>query len=122
MLKVKRKTDSKTKSRSKKKFRIRKKVFGQPDRPRLTVFKSLKHMYAQIVDDLAGKTLVAASTREKSLSGKSGKEAAKIVGQEVAKRALDKKIESVVFDRNGYQYHGKIQVLADAAREVGLKF
>ena len=94
--------------------------------PRLSVYRSLSHIYAQIIDDVAGKTLVAASTVEKDVAelvkGKTKSEAAKIVGAEVAKRALAKGIETVVFDRGGYIYTGRVSSLADGAREAGLKF
>lgn len=106
--------------------RIRKKVAGTSDRPRLTVHFSGKHVYAQVVDDDAGQTLVAASTKEKGLLGKSKAAAnranAEVVGKTIAERLLAKKKDSVVFDRGGYIYHGKVKALADAAREGGLKF
>ena len=112
--------------RLRRKIRIRKKIKGTPERPRLTVYRSLKYIYAQIIDDEAGHTLVAASSLEKELKEKlkSTKdiEAAKAVGELIAKRALEKGIEKVVFDRNGYKYHGRVKALADAAREAGLKF
>ena len=112
--------------RLRRKIRIRKKIRGTSERPRLTVYRSLKYIYAQIIDDEAGHTLVAASTLEKELREKlkSTKdiEAAKTVGELIAKRALEKGIEKVVFDRNGYKYHGRVKALADAAREAGLKF
>lgn len=114
-------------SRLKRKRRIRKKVFGTALRPRLCVYRSLKHIYAQIIDDERGVTLVAASTLSPELRGQldsvSGKvAAAKLVGQLVGKKALEKGINKVVFDRNGYLYHGRIQALADGAREAGLDF
>ena len=94
--------------------------------PRLSVYRSLSHIYAQIIDDVAGKTLVAASTVEKDIAalvkGKTKSEAAKIVGAELAKKALAKGIETVVFDRGGYIYTGRVSSLADGAREAGLKF
>ncbi len=104
--------------------RIRKKVEGTPERPRLCVFRSLNHIYVQVVDDAKGATLCAASTVEKSLNLKSGGnlEAAKAVGKTIAERARAKGIESVVFDRGGYLYHGRVKSLAEAAREAGLKF
>jgi large subunit ribosomal protein L18 len=106
--------------------RIRKKVKGTVERPRLAVFRSLNHMYAQIIDDSSGKTLVAASTREKEVLGDSKASgnipAAKLVGKNIAQRAKSKGIEAVVFDRGGYIYHGRVKALADAARESGLKF
>jgi len=102
------------------------KISGIPQRPRLCVYRSLKHIYAQIIDDLAGVTIVSASTLDKEIKPqlkKTGdKEAAKIVGQVVAKRAKEKGIENVVFDRGGYIYHGRVKSLAEGAREGGLKF
>jgi large subunit ribosomal protein L18 len=113
-------------SRDKRKARIRRKVSGTPDRPRLTVYKSLKHMYAQLVDDVAGKTLVSVATTSKNLKGEVKDDdktaAAKKVGAALAKAAKEKGIEAVVFDRNGYVYHGRVKALADSAREAGLKF
>jgi len=104
--------------------RIRKKISGTTDIPRLSVFRSEKHIYAQIIDDSVGNTLVSASSLDKELELKAGsnKEAAKIVGKLVAKRALEKGIENVVFDRGGFIYHGRVQELAEGAREEGLKF
>ena len=117
---------SKLKSRQRRHERIRKKVFGTTDKPRLSIFKSLSHIYAQIIDDTSGKTLLAASTTEKEMKTgiKHGGnvEAAKKVGASIATRALGKNIKTVVFDRGGYQYHGCVKALADAAREQGLKF
>ena len=116
----------KTTPREKRKARIRRKVTGTPDRPRLTVYKSLKHMYAQLVDDTSGKTLVAVSTGSKALKGEVKEDdktaAAKKVGAAIAKAAKEKGIEAVVFDRNGFDYHGRVQAVAAAAREAGLKF
>ncbi len=108
-------------------IRIRKKVKGDAIRPRLAVFRSLKHIYAQIIDDRAGVTLAAASTNEKSAnpaaSGVGGNLAgAKQIGQLVAQRAIEKGVKKVVFDRGGFLYHGRIKALADAAREAGLEF
>ena len=105
--------------------RIRKHLSGTEARPRLCVFRSNKHIYAQIVDDSKGQTLVAASTLDADArGGKSGSNiaAAKTVGKIVAKRAIDKGIQAVLFDRGGYIYHGRVKALADAAREAGLKF
>ncbi len=105
--------------------RIRRKITGTSERPRLCVFRSLNHMYAQVVDDVQGATLVSASTRDKDLKdeGKGGNlKAAKAVGKAIAERAKAKGIEAVVFDRGGYIYHGRVKALADAARESGLKF
>jgi large subunit ribosomal protein L18 len=106
--------------------RLRKRVQGTHDRPRLCVFRSLRHIYAQVIDDDAGHTLIAASTLEKTLAEtlKSGgdQEAAKSVGRLIAERALAKGITSVVFDRGGHIFQGRVKALADAAREAGLKF
>ena len=104
--------------------RIRHKVRGSEERPRLAVYRSLKHIYAQIIDDRKGHTLVSASSSEKSSSVKSGGNVAgaKEIGKLVAQRAKDKGISRVVFDRGGYLYHGRIKALADAAREAGLEF
>ena len=111
-------------SRVKRHLRVRKKISGTPERPRLSVYRSEKNIYAQIIDDVNGTTLVAASSLEKDLALKSGgnKEASKVVGELIAKKALDKGITEVVFDRGGYVYHGRVQALAEAAREAGLKF
>ena len=113
--------------RAKKKVRIRKGITGTPERPRLTVFRSGRHGYTQIIDDLNGKTLVSASTVAKELRQeltaiKSPVERYKKLGQITAKLALEKKITTVVFDSNGYLYHGRVKALADGAREGGLKF
>jgi large subunit ribosomal protein L18 len=103
--------------------RIRSKVVGTSERPRLAVFRSLKHIYAQVIDDTAGKTLASASTRDKDAATKGANAAAaKALGALIAKKAKDKGITRVVFDRGGYLYHGNIKALADAARENGLKF
>jgi len=112
-------------ARKKRHIRVRKKVTGTPDRPRLNVYRSVKHIYAQVIDDYSGKTLISASSIDKELKGKvagGNSESAKTVGQLIAKRASDKGIQLVVFDRGGYQYHGRVKALADAAREGGLKF
>ncbi len=111
-------------NRKQRHFRVRKKINGTPERPRLNVYRSGNHIYAQIIDDTVGNTLVSASTLDKSanLTSTHNKEAAKYVGETVAKKALEKGIEEVVFDRGGYIYHGRIKELADAAREAGLKF
>jgi large subunit ribosomal protein L18 len=112
--------------REKRKARIRRKISGTSERPRLTVYKSLKHMYAQLVDDVAGKTLVSMSTTAKSLKGEVGdadkSEAAKKVGAALAKAAVAKGITRAVFDRNGFDYHGRIEAVAAAARDAGLEF
>ncbi len=105
--------------------RIRKKVSGTPERPRLCVYKSLKYIYAQVIDDTRGHTLVSASSIEKEFSDLKSRdtiEAAKRVGELIAKRALEKGIKKVVFDRSGYKYHGRVAALADAARAQGLEF
>jgi large subunit ribosomal protein L18 len=103
--------------------RIRRKLRGTAERPRLAVFRSVAHIYAQVIDDNAGATLVSASTVDKSAKTKGGNvAAAKAIGKLVAERAKDKGIKSVVFDRGGYQYHGRIKALADAARSAGLEF
>ena len=121
-LKYKPTTDQKVINRLKKKVRIRKSIMGTDARPRLSIFKSVKHVYAQVIDDLTGRTIVSASSLEGDIAEKAGKDAASQVGQAVAKRAKEKNIEAVVFDRNGYLYHGRVKALADAAREAGLKF
>ena len=108
--------------RIKRHARVRGKISGTAERPRLSVFRSEKNIYAQIIDDVAGNTLVAASSVEKEFGPGSNKEAARKVGKLVAERALQKGIEEVVFDRGGYIYHGRVQALADGAREGGLKF
>jgi len=111
------------KARLKRHLRVRAKISGTAECPRLCVFRSAKHIYAQIIDDISGKTLVAASTLDKEFEGFGGnKDAAHKVGSMVAKKAIDKGITDVVFDRGGYVYHGRIQELADGAREGGLKF
>ncbi len=106
--------------------RVRKKVFGTPERPRLSVFRSNKHIYAQIIDDTKGHTLVSASTLDKELRERLektwDKTAAREVGKLIGKRALEKGIKKVVFDRGGFKYHGRIKELADGAREAGLEF
>ena len=106
--------------------RMRKKITGTSERPRLCVHRSSRHIRAQVVDDLTGKTLVAASSLDKEvrdvIKGGGNVAASKVVGKVIAQRALGKGVEKVVFDRGGYQYHGRVQALADAAREAGLKF
>lgn len=110
-------------SREKRHLRVRKKVFGTVERPRLSVYRSEKNIYAQIIDDVNAVTIVAASSLDKAVEAKgSNKEAAKLVGELVAKKAIEKGITEVVFDRGGYVYHGRVQALADGAREAGLKF
>ncbi|MFZ0033666.1 MAG: 50S ribosomal protein L18 [Sedimentisphaerales bacterium] len=107
-------------------YKVRKKVFGTPDRPRLSVFRSNRHIYAQIMDDGAGATLVSASTRAKALRDQlprgGDKKAAQIVGEAIAKQALGVGIKCVCFDRNRYKFHGRVKALADAARKAGLVF
>ena len=117
---------AKLEGRDRRKARIRKKISGDPARPRLSVFRSARHIYAQVVDDTGGGTLAAASTLSPDLKGTleedSKTAAAKKVGALIAKMCLEKKLEQVVFDRNGYLYHGRVRALADAAREAGLNF
>jgi len=113
--------------RTRSKIKIRKKLSGVPERPRLTVYRSLNNIYVQLIDDVNGKTLTSASTLSKELTeelksekGKTSK--SKAVGKLIAKKALEQNISSVVFDRNGYRYHGRVQAIAEGAREGGLKF
>lgn len=118
-------TMTKNEARQRRKIRIRKKISGTAERPRLVVFRSNLHMYAQVVDDMTGSTLVAASTLTLSRKGeKAGcnKAGAEAVGKEIARLAKEKNISKVVFDRNGYLYHGRIKAVADGAREGGLEF
>ncbi len=116
------KTDRKM-ERTRRHIRVRRKISGTAQRPRLCVYRSNQNLYVQVIDDVAGNTLVSASTLDKEIKVKhANKEAAKEVGTLIAKRALDKKIETVVFDRGGYIYHGVVKELAEAAREGGLKF
>ncbi len=116
--------NNKAELRQKKHERLRNRFSGTPERPRLSVFRSDKHIYAQIIDDVAGNTLVAASTLDKDakLEQTDTVEAAQYVGKAVAEKALAKGITAVVFDRGGFLYHGKVKALADAAREAGLQF
>lgn len=113
-------------ARQKRQVRVRRKVRGSQERPRLCVFRSARHIYAQIIEDTTGTTLVAVSTVTKGVKGdlkSSGNvDAAKLVGKQLAEQALAKNISQVVFDRNGFLYHGRVQALADAAREAGLSF
>lgn len=108
------------------KSHVRKKVFGTPDRPRLSIFRSNRHIYTQITDDVAGATLVSTSTRSKALRDQlprgSDKKAAQVVGEALAKQALSVGIKCVCFDRNRYKFHGRVKALADAARKAGLVF
>jgi large subunit ribosomal protein L18 len=122
--KIRQNTSQKQVIRFKRKRRIRARVEGTTERPRLSVFRSNRHLYVQLVDDIKGHTLVAASTSEEEMKDKAGGtiEGAKMLGNMVAKRALAKNINMIVFDRSGYIYHGRIKALADAAREGGLKF
>jgi large subunit ribosomal protein L18 len=118
-------TDRKV-ARGRRHLRVRRKVVGTAERPRLCVYKSLRHLYVQVVDDTAGKTLASASSRETALAeglkSTKGAEAAAVIGKTVAERALAAGLTQVVFDRAGWPYHGKIKLLAEAAREAGLKF
>jgi large subunit ribosomal protein L18 len=118
--------ESRTETRVKKHLKIRNRFTGTPERPRLAVFRSNNHMYAQIIDDTVGNTLVSASTLEKDVKAELSKTndvaAAALLGTVVAKKALEKGIKAVVFDRGGFIYQGKIKALADAAREAGLEF
>jgi len=117
---------SKKAIRERKHVRVRKKISGNGERPRLAVFRSAKHIYAQIIDDITGTTLVAASTVDEAVKGTVGytgnKDAAKAVGKLVGEKAMEKGIKKVVFDRGGYIYHGRVKELADGAREAGLDF
>ena len=112
--------------RERRKLRIRRKISGTPDQPRLTVFRSAKHIYAQVVDDVAGSTLAHSSTLSPDVRGEIAEanksDAAKKVGAAIAKLLIAKGITKIVFDRNGYLYHGRVRALADAARAAGLKF
>ena len=110
--------------RAKRHLRVRKKISGTPERPRLCVFKSSKNIYALVIDDTTGTTIVSASTLDKDIEVENGgnKAAAKVVGESVAKKALEKGISEVAFDRGGFLFHGRVKELADGAREAGLKF
>ncbi len=114
------------KARKRRHRRVRAKISGTPQRPRLNVYRSLGHIYAQVIDDEAGHTLASASTVDRALraqvEGKNKVEAARMVGELVAQRAKELGVNQVVFDRGGFQYHGRIKALADAAREAGLEF
>ncbi len=118
--------DEKKLARAKRKTRVRSRVTGSSERPRLNVFRSLKHIYAQAIEDTTGRTLVSASTKSPELKGSfrhgGNIEAAKKVGELIAKKCLEKGIQKVVFDRNGYLYHGRVKALAEAARASGLIF
>jgi large subunit ribosomal protein L18 len=120
------KTDKLKKATMRRKYHVRKKVIGTPDRPRLLVFRSNRHIYAQIIDDIAGATLASASTRIKGLrdqmTNAGDKKAAGVIGEAIAKQALSVGIKCVRFDRNRYKYHGRVKALAEAARKAGLVF
>ncbi|KEI05015.1 50S ribosomal protein L18 [Clostridium botulinum] len=118
------KKENRQRARVKRHLRVRNKISGTAQRPRLAVFRSEKNIYAQIIDDVERVTIVSASSLDKDFADKIGsnKEAAKAVGTMVAKKAIEKGIEEVVFDRGGYVYHGRVKELAEAAREAGLKF
>ncbi len=114
-------------NRLRSKTRIRKNVFGTPEKPRLSIYRSLNNIYGQIIDDSNGKTLASASSLSKEIAedlktAKSKSAKSKLVGNLVAKKALEQKISTVIFDRNGYRYHGRVQAFAEGAREGGLKF
>jgi large subunit ribosomal protein L18 len=118
---------SRSEARLRRKKRVRRKVKGSPERPRLSVFKSARHIYAQLIDDTSAKTLVTVSSLTKDvrpqIENKGGnKEGAVVIGKAIAERALEKGIKSVIFDRNGFLYHGRVKALADAARAGGLEF
>ena len=116
----------KNKIRQRKHARVREHISGTGERPRLSVYRSLSHIYAQVIDDITGTTLVAASSLDSEIkeqtNNTSNREAAKLVGELIAKRSLEKDIENVVFDRSGYIFHGRVAALAEGAREAGLKF
>jgi large subunit ribosomal protein L18 len=115
--------DSRADIRTRVHKRIRRRVAGSEERPRLAVFRSVNHIYAQVIDDQKGHTLASAASTEKDLRGKGGNvEGAKMIGQKVAERAKEKGVTKVVFDRGGYLYHGRVKALADAARAAGLEF
>lgn len=118
--------NSRNEMRKRRHIRVRRKVEGSEDRPRLNVYRSLSHIYAQLIDDGKGRTLVAASTLDSELSsqlkGKNKTEQAALVGALIAKRGKDKGVKAVLFDRGGYRYHGRVKALAEAAREGGLEF
>ncbi|MCI9078850.1 MAG: 50S ribosomal protein L18 [Lachnospiraceae bacterium] len=120
------KKQSRSEVRAKKHLKVRKRISGTPERPRMAVFRSNNHMYVQVIDDVAGNTLVSASTLQgevkEGLEKTNNIDAAAKLGSVIAKRAIDKGIKTVVFDRGGYIYHGKVKALAEAAREAGLEF
>ena len=113
---------SKNSQRTRRHIRVRTKISGTPECPRLNVFRSNANVHAQLIDDVNGKTIASASSVEMKIANGGNIEAAKAVGSEIAKRALKLKVSKVVFDRGGYVYHGRVQALADAAREAGLEF
>ena len=116
-------SSSKIGGRTRRKQRIRKKIAGTQERPRLTIYRSLKHIYAQVIDDTTGRTLVSASTNEKGQAeGRRNKTSAQDLGKRIAEKAKSASVATVVFDRNGYIYHGCVKAFADAAREAGLQF
>lgn len=118
-------SNSKKTTRLKRKIRIRKRLQGTADRPRLCVFRSARHIYAQVIDDREGRTLVSASSVEKDLLTEEGgakQDQAKVIGKKIAERAMAGGITKVVFDRNGFIYHGRVKAVADGAREAGLEF
>lgn len=121
-LRLRKRMSNRLRTRTKAKVRIRKKIEGVSECPRLSVFRSCKHMYAQLIDDALGKVLVASSSKGLNLKVTSNTQAAKVVGEKLAQLAQSKNISKVVFDRNGYVYHGRVKALAEGAREVGLKF
>ena len=117
--------ENRSQARKRRHVRVRRKVHGTTERPRLNVYRSINHIYAQVIDDAVGHTLVSASTLDKQVQSEESSsplDSAKVVGRIVAERAKEKGIEKVVFDRGGYAYHGKIKALADASREAGLEF
>jgi large subunit ribosomal protein L18 len=120
------KREKKRLARERRHRRVRRRVFGTPERPRLNIFRSLNHIYAQVIDDSRGVTLASASTIDKEVraevQGLPKAEQAKLVGQTLARRALERGVEQVVFDRGGYLYHGRVKALAEGSREGGLKF
>ena len=120
-LSIKKKMPAGVNARIKKRLKIRKRISGTTERPRLCVFKSSKYIYAQLIDDTSGATIVSASSLADKVTG-AGKEIAGAVGKLIAERAKEKNLENVVFDRSGYVYHGRVKALADGAREAGLKF
>jgi large subunit ribosomal protein L18 len=115
-------SNSKNESRKKRHRSIRKRIEGNTERPRLAVFRSTRHIYAQVIDDLSQKTLVSTSDVDAEKGAGKKKDRAKLVGAAIAKKCLEKGIDKVVFDRAGYKYHGRVSALADGAREAGLKF